>query len=172
LPAAANPAAAGPVSGRRICIDPGHDSYWVAGATGYNSDTGDRALEDRRLATSVQASLLAEIAASGYPGLDRGIKSDRYQRYSPDEMRRLLTNNAATLQAHGQNPTNCPDCYRLFTLGNNPMSLTPGRYVGVLVEVEFLSNPAVVDGFIMRPDSLDIVARGLHTGLRQYFGAE
>ena len=282
----ANPAGAGPLAGHRICIDPGHDSYWVAGASGYNSagvvprhpidgvplyeheltlsvatrlealsiadgaavcltrnhreeggtlviapydftgdgrvrtagqaiedepersqpridaangfgaevllsihfngagdrsirgtetyysDTGDRALDDRRLAASVQASLLGEMAASGYPGLDRGIKSDRYQRYSPEEMRRLLTNNAATLRAHGQDAANCPDCYRLFTLGNNPMSLTPGQYVGVLVEVEFLSNPAAVDGFIMRPDSFDIVARGLRNGVRQYFGAE
>jgi N-acetylmuramoyl-L-alanine amidase len=144
----------------------------IRGTETYYSDTGDRAEEDRRLAAGVQASLLSEMTAAGYPGLDRGIKSDRYERYSPEEMRRLLANNAAILRAHGQDAANCRDCYRLFTLGNNPMSLDPGRYAGALVEVEFLSNPAVVEGFIMRPDSFDIVARGLAIGLRQYFGAE
>ncbi len=29
--------AAGPLSGRRICLDPGHDARWVPGASGHTS---------------------------------------------------------------------------------------------------------------------------------------
>lgn len=46
-----------------------------------------------------------------------------------------------------------------------------GSGVDVLVEVEFLSNPAVVEGFFLRADSLDVIASGLRDGLLGYFGA-
>src|SRR5439155_12495914 len=113
--------------------------------------------------------LIDEMRTAGYPAVSRGVKSDRYQRYSDAEIRRLLSNNAATVRANGAEPARCPDCYRLLTLGHNPMSLHPGEYVGALAEVEFLSNPSVVEAFILRPDSLDIIARGFFQGIRRYF---
>ena len=143
----------------------------VRGTETYYSDTGVHADEDRRLAASLQSALLAEMTATGYPAFDRGIKSDRYQRYSESEMRRMLSAFSAMIRARGVDPSNCYDCYRLFTLGNNPMSREAGRYAGALVEVEFLSNPSVVSAFILRPDSLDVIARGLLNGLRQYFAS-
>ena len=48
---------------------------------------------------------------------------------------------------------------------HRPHDATPG----VLIEVEFLSNPAVVEGFLMRPESLDIIARGLMRGVLSYY---
>jgi N-acetylmuramoyl-L-alanine amidase len=147
----------------------GLDDGRVRGSEVYFSDTGPSRDEGRRLAGDLLAGLLAEMSAAGYRGQSRGVLSDRYQRYSSEEMRRLLANNAATILANGKDPANCPDCHRLLTLGNNPMSFQPGRYVGAMVEVEFLSNPEVVEDFILRPDSLDVIARGLLRGLQAYF---
>jgi N-acetylmuramoyl-L-alanine amidase len=79
--------------------------------------------------------------------------------------------NAAPITKHGHDPNNCPDCQRIGVLGNNPMSLTPSAYVGALVEVEFLSNPDVVEDFLMRPDAVDVIARGLASGVLQFFHA-
>jgi N-acetylmuramoyl-L-alanine amidase len=144
----------------------------VRGSEVYFTDGGPRPDDGRRLASRLLAALLAEMRAAGYQPLDRGIRGDAYQRYSPDETRRMFANNATIIKAHGADPANCPACYRLQTLGNNPMSLHQGQYVAALVEVEFLSNPAVVETFIMRPDSLDIIARGLLEGLRSYFAGD
>ena len=83
----------------------------------------------------------------------------------------MLANNAGAIRANGYDAAECGDCYRLLTLGNNPMSIRMGRYLAVLVEVEFLSNPDVVESFLLRPDSLDLVASGLHQGLMSYFAA-
>ena len=58
---------------------------------------------------------------------------------------------------------------RLVTNGNNPMSVRQGTYVGALVEVEFLSNPEVVERLIMRPDAFDVIARGLERGILAYY---
>jgi N-acetylmuramoyl-L-alanine amidase len=142
----------------------------VRGTEAYYTDAGARAADGRRLAAALVDGLLAEMAEAGYPGLRRGVFSDLYQRYSEEETRRLIANNQALIRANGADPAACRDCYRLLTLGNNPMSLHRGEYLGALVEVEFLSNPAVVEAFIARPDSLDIVARGLLRGTRTFFG--
>lgn len=144
----------------------------VRGTEVYFTDGGQQRQQGKLLASSLLAGLLAEMRAAGFEARDRGIRSDAYQRYSPDETSRTIANNAAIIRANGADPANCPACMRLLTTGNNPMSLHPGRYVGALVEVEFLSNPAVVEGFVMRPDSLDIVARGLVKGLRTYFSGD
>ena len=37
---------------------------------------------------------------------------------------------------------------------------------------EFLSNPAVVESFILRPDSLDIAASGVARGIIAYFNGD
>ena len=116
--------------------------------------------------------LIADLTAAGHRTVDRGIRSDRYQRYSDAQTARMIANNAGAIRANGHDPAKCSDCYRLLTLGNNPMSMNPGLYLGVLVEVEFLSNPDVVEGFLLRPDSLDVIAAGLHQGLMAYFAHE
>jgi N-acetylmuramoyl-L-alanine amidase len=147
----------------------GSDERSLRGSEVFYSDTGPRQAEGRRLAVSVLAGLLAEMRDFGYQPIDRGIKSDRYQRYTPEEMRRFIANHTAIIRANGHDPANCGDCYRLVTLGNNPMSLYPGNYAGVMAEVEFLSNPDVVEGFILRPESLDVIAQGLFRGIKAYF---
>lgn len=141
----------------------------VRGTEVYFSDTGPRAEQGRRLARLVLDGLLAEFRAIGQPAVDRGVLTDRYQRYTQAELASMIATNAATIRANGHDPSNCPDCLRLLTLGNNPMSREMGRFVGVLVEVEFLSNPTVVESLIMRPDSLDIIARGIANGILAYF---
>ena len=147
----------------------GLDDRTAYGTEVYFTDGGPRPDDGRRLGAAVLAGLLAEMRAAGFPALDRGLKSDAYQRYSPGETARLFAANAAMIRANGFDPANCQACYRLLTLGANPMSARPGAYAGVLVEVEFLSNPDVVEGFLLRPDSLDIIARGLARGLLAYF---
>jgi len=150
----------------------GLDDQSVRGTEVYYTDAGPTRGEGRRLARDILAGLLGAMSDSGYQGLDRGARSDAYQRYSPEETRRLIANNAAVVRANGADPANCPDCYRLLTLGNNPMSLHRGAYLAALVEVEFLSNPSVVEGFILRPDSLDVIARGLFEGLRSFVAGD
>jgi N-acetylmuramoyl-L-alanine amidase len=144
----------------------------VRGSEAYFTDSGPSALAGRSLSSSLLAGLLDALQAAGHPVRDRGLHSDRYQRYSAAETARLLANNAAAIRANGHDPAGCFDCYRLLTLGNNPMSARMGAYVAALIEVEFISNPDVVENFMMRPDSLDIIAAGLHQGLRSYFGQE
>jgi hypothetical protein len=147
----------------------GSSDAFVRGSEAYFSDGATNAATNRRLAASVLTELLAEMQTAGHAVTDLGIKSDAYQRYGDAEFRRMLASNATVIRANGNDPARCPDCYRLMTLGNNPMSLHGATYAGVLVEVEFLSNPAVVEDFLMRPDSLDVIARGLMRGLVGYF---
>jgi hypothetical protein len=80
-----------------------------------------------------------------------------------------LANNAIAIRERGYDPASCPVCYRLLTPGQNPMSLSAGQYLGILVEVEFLSSPYVVETFLMRAEAIDVIARGLQRGLRSYF---
>jgi len=141
----------------------------VRGTEVYHSDGAPREADGLRLATGVLDALLQELAASGFAATDRGVRSDSYQRYSTAETARSLANNAVTIRRNGADPANCADCMRLLTLGNNPMSLYAGIYVAALVEVEFLSNPDVVESLILRPDAFDVIARGLANGLRAYF---
>jgi N-acetylmuramoyl-L-alanine amidase len=150
----------------------GSDDSLVRGSEAYYTDAGPRAEEGQALARSVLAGLLAELTAAGHHTVDRGLRSDRYQRYSDAQTARMLANNAIAIRANGYDPAKCGDCFRLLTLGNNPMSMRMGRYLAVLVEVEFLSNPDVVESFLLRPDSLDLVASGLHQGLMSYFARE
>ena len=65
------------------------------------------------------------------------------------------------VRANGVDPANCLDCYRLVTLGNNPMSLHRGSYVGAVVEIDFLSNPDVVETFIKRAGKLRLTRSSL-----------
>jgi N-acetylmuramoyl-L-alanine amidase len=150
----------------------GSEDQRLRGTEVYYTDAGPREAQGRELAQSLLSALTAEMRAAGHATLDRGVRSDRYQRYSQQETLRLFANNAAVIRANGHDPGDCPDCYRQLTLGNNPMSLHRGTYVGALVEVEFLSNPDVVEGFILRPDSLDVIAKGLLQGIKGYFEAD
>jgi N-acetylmuramoyl-L-alanine amidase len=143
----------------------------VRGSEVYFTDAEPRHEERRLLAMSLLMALTEEMRGAGHNAIDRGVRSDAYQRYSPEATRRLFSHNAAAIRDKGLDPTNCAACYRLLTTGNNPMSLHAGRYVGALVEVEFLSNPDVVEDFLLRPGALDVVAQGLHNGLRDYFEA-
>jgi N-acetylmuramoyl-L-alanine amidase len=147
----------------------GSEDQRVRGSEIYFTDGGPDPEGGRHLASTVLGGLLDKLAAAGHRTTNRGVLSDNYQRYPPSDMSRLLNNNARVIRANGYDPAACRECYRLLTLGNNPMSLHRGNYLGVLVEVEFLSNPDVVDGFMLRPDSLDVIAWGLFQGLRSYF---
>jgi N-acetylmuramoyl-L-alanine amidase len=149
----------------------GSEDRRLRGTEVYHTDAGPAEAQGRRLAQSLLSALTAEMRHAGHATVDRGVRSDRYQRYTQQDTLRLFANNAAVIRANGHDPGNCPDCYRQLTLGNNPMSLHRGAYVGALVEVEFLSSPDVVEGFILRPDSLDIIASGLLQGIRGYFEA-
>lgn len=135
----------------------------------YYSDGVSTAAVGRRLATSVLDAVLQALANAGHQTRNLGVKNDAYQRYSAADTQRLFATNRQTIVANGHDPGRCPDCYRLFTLGNNPMSRERGAYVAVLVEVEFLSHPPIVEGFLMRPDALEVIARGLFEGLQRYF---
>jgi N-acetylmuramoyl-L-alanine amidase len=135
----------------------------------YYSDTGARAEQGRELADDLLSALSDEMRAAGYAAVSRAVLSDRYQRYPPAVQATFQRHNAATITQHGSDPNNCPDCQRIGVLGNNPMSLEAATYLGALVEVEFLSNPDVVEEFLMRPDAVDIIARGLARGVFQYF---
>lgn len=146
----------------------GLDDRSVRGTEAYYTDAEPWRAGARRLAESLISGLLRSMQEAGYAGLNRGARSDAYQRYSPEDTRRLFANFAGIIRANGADPARCPACYRLLTMGANPMSLNQAGYLGVLVEVEFLSNPVVVEGFILRPDSLDIIAAGLHSGLRSF----
>ncbi len=150
----------------------GLDDPRARGTEVYYTDAGPTAEAGRRLAGSMMTGLLTELRAAGHAVQDRGLRSDAYQRYSPAELRRMIESHAAVIRANGQDPARCNDCYRLFTLGNNPMSLHPATYLGVMVEVEFLSNPDVVEGLILRLDLFDVIARGLLHGIEAYSAVE
>jgi N-acetylmuramoyl-L-alanine amidase len=56
----------------------------VHGTEVYYSDTGPQAERGRDLAEHLLSALVDQINAEGYPGVSRGVRSDRYQRYPPD----------------------------------------------------------------------------------------
>jgi N-acetylmuramoyl-L-alanine amidase len=149
----------------------GSEDQRARGSEVYFTDVDAEREERRMLAASVLAGLLSELRGAGHEVVDRGLRSDAYQRYTPEATRRLFAHNASAIRENGLDPANCPTCYRLLTTGNNPMSLHLGHYIGVLIEVEFLSNPDVVEGFLLRPDAFDVVAKGLLHGLRDYYAA-
>ena len=147
----------------------GLDDRRVRGTEVYYSDAGLRQADNHRLAGALMTGLLLELRAAGFPAVDRGLRSDKYMRYSDADLHRMTGLYAGVIRANGASPEWCADCSRLVTLGNNPMSLRKGTYAGALVEVEFLSNPEVVETLIMRPDTLDVIAMGLKRGLSAYY---
>lgn len=149
----------------------GLDDRLVRGTEVYYPDTGPRQAEARRLAASLLSALIGELRLAGHAAVERGVLSDRYERYTPAEFARIMANNAHTVSAQGLDAADCYDCMRLFVLGHNPLTRERAQYVGVLVEIEFLSNPAVVEGLILRLDSLDLFARGLACGVLTYYAA-
>jgi N-acetylmuramoyl-L-alanine amidase len=148
----------------------GSEDSSLAGTEVYYSDTSPRAAEASRLGSAVMGSLLGELAPVGYVGRSRGVGSDRYVR-DPQEVRaQLLRHYASIIRSHGVDPDNCPQCDGLLPLGNNPFSLHLGTYVGALVEVEYMTNPDVVERLLLRPDVVDVVARGLASGILAFYG--
>src|SRR5207237_3997060 len=118
----------------------------------YYTDGGPREASNRLLASSLLDAMLSQLRDAGFDATSRGIRSDLYQRYSAEETRNLILHNANVVHANGYDPANCRECMRLLTTGNNPMSVRMGNYTSALVEVEFISNPDVVETLIMRPD--------------------
>jgi N-acetylmuramoyl-L-alanine amidase len=142
----------------------------MRGTEVYYSKGSPREIEGYALASALLKAMLSTLEEVGYPSISRGVLSDAYQRYPSETVRRLLSNNAAAIRSKGLDPASCLDCARLVTLGNNPMSLTNGAFVAALVEVEFLSNPDVVESLTLRPDLFDLLARALRDGLIEFFG--
>jgi N-acetylmuramoyl-L-alanine amidase len=142
----------------------------LTGTEVYYSDTSPRAADASRLGSAVMSSLLAELASVGYAGHSRGVGSDRYPR-DPQEVRAQLTRHyAAIIRSHGIEPDDCPQCDGLIPLGNNPFSLHLGTYTAALVEVEYMTNPDVVERLLLRPDVVDVVSRGLASGILAFYG--
>lgn len=144
----------------------------VRGTEVYYTDGGPRAEPNRFLSTSLLESLLVELRGAGFDATSRGVRSDLYQRYAPADTQRMIRQHAAIIRANGHDPANCRECLRLFTNGNNPMSVRLGAYVSAMVEVEFLSNPDVVRDLILRPDAFDLIARGLERGVLAYYAGQ
>ena len=144
----------------------------MRGTEVYYSKGSTREIEGYVLASSLLEAMLSTLEEVAYPSISRGVLSDAYQRYPSETVRRLLSNNSAAIRSKGLDPTSCLDCARLVTLGNNPMSQTNGIFVAALVEVEFLSNPDVVESLILRPDLYDLLAKALRDGLIEYFGSD
>jgi N-acetylmuramoyl-L-alanine amidase len=142
-----------------------------SGTEAYYSDLSARADESFRLGASVLDRLLAALRAAGYEPTDRGVASDRYTQRTPAQRARLLAHNDATIRSHGVDPADCPQCDGLLPLGANPVSLHLGNYTAALIEVEYMTNPDVVEQLLLRPDVVDLVARGLADGILAYYGA-
>jgi N-acetylmuramoyl-L-alanine amidase len=149
----------------------GSEDPSVSGTEVYYSDTSPRAEESLRLATGVMNALLAEFASVGYPAHSRGVGNDRYGRRPPEIRSLLVRHYDAIIRSHGVDPDNCPACDGLLPLGNNPFSLHLGTYVAALVEVEYMTNADVVEQLLLRPDVVDVVARGLADGILAFYGA-
>jgi N-acetylmuramoyl-L-alanine amidase len=147
----------------------GNEDPEVRGTEVYYSDVGPLAERGRTLAEALLRATLDELRGGGYEPSNRGVLSDRFERYPSEVSDAFRRNNAPAIIANGADPGDCADCTRLGVLGNNPMSLHMGTYVGALVEVEFLSNPYVVETLLMRADSVDLIAAGLASGLLAYF---
>jgi N-acetylmuramoyl-L-alanine amidase len=131
-----------------VCI---HNNGGPAGESGtevwYNRG---RPFSDRNLtlAKMVQAHLVGEIRALGYPARDRGIKDDARFRVVGGKV------------------------YNLYVLGPGtpPMPHTPTQMPGVLGESLFLSNPGDV-AMLRQERTLDAIAKGYHDAIAEYFKA-
>jgi N-acetylmuramoyl-L-alanine amidase len=143
----------------------GSDDPSVSGTEVYWSDFVPEAAQNRALADALRRHLLTAMREAGHPARDRGIHDDIFERATAAQRARSLAHNQAAIVANGFDPRDCRDCRRLLVLGKNPMSKVMGSYVGALVEVEYLSNPNVVEGFLLREDSVEIIARGLRDGI-------
>jgi N-acetylmuramoyl-L-alanine amidase len=148
----------------------GSEDSTRSGTEVYYSDTSPRAAESIRLGEAVMRSVLAELASVGYAGLDRGVAHDRYVRDSREVRSQLIGHYDAIIRSHGVDPANCPQCDGLLPLGNNPFSLHLGMYVAALAEVEYMTNPDVVERLLLRPDVVDVVSRGLAQGIFAFYG--
>jgi N-acetylmuramoyl-L-alanine amidase len=148
----------------------GSENPSTAGTEVYYSDTSPRAADSGRLGSTVMSSLLAELASAGYAGHNRGVANDRYVRDPPDVRAQLVRHYAPIIRSHGVDPENCPQCDGLLPFGNNPFSLHLGSYSAALVEVEYMTNPDVVEQLLLRPDVVDIVSRGLAHGILAFYG--
>jgi N-acetylmuramoyl-L-alanine amidase len=149
----------------------GSEDSSVSGTEVYYSDTSPRAAEAVRLGSAVMSSLLTELASVGYAGQNRGVAHDRYERDPLDVRAELKQHYAAIIRSHRVDPDNCPQCDGLLPLGNNPFSLHLGAYTAALVEVEYMTNPAVVEQLLLRAGVVDVVSRGLANGILAFYGA-
>jgi N-acetylmuramoyl-L-alanine amidase len=147
----------------------GVDDPEVRGSEVYYADVEGFAARDRALAAALLAALLDAFRSVGDDPVDRGVRSDLYEHDSSRALSAFLEHNAAMIVANGADPSDCPDCQRLGVLGHNPMSRHEGTYIGALIEMEFLSNPDVVESLLLRPDAVDLLASGLRNGLLTYF---
>lgn len=148
----------------------GSENSNLAGTEVYYSDTNAYAADSSRLGSAVMSSLLAELESVGYGGHSRGVASDRYARRTEADRAELIRHYADIIRSHGVDPADCPQCDGLLPLGNNPYSLHLGTYAAALVEVEYMTNPDVVEGLLLRPDVVDVVSRGLAQGILAFYG--
>ena len=131
----------------------------ISGVEVYYADIGPDQEDSRRFAQALLDGLLQEMARAGYTPRNRGVRSDRIK---PEYLKYA--------HLYGQNER-CTDCTRLLSLGQNPLLFRRGQWpVGALVEALFLSSPQDV-AFLRRPDALEVIANGLHQGIRAYFQA-
>jgi N-acetylmuramoyl-L-alanine amidase len=147
----------------------GSDDPSASGTEVYLPDASPRLEDARRLGEAVMDSLIAGLADAGYVGHSRGVR-DQYPARSPEVRALLLNHYDAIIRSHGVDPADCPQCDGLLPLGNNPLALHLGNYVAALVEVEYMTNPDVVEALLLRPDVVDIVARSLARGILAYYG--
>jgi N-acetylmuramoyl-L-alanine amidase len=148
----------------------GSDDSNLSGTEVYYPDTSPRAAEGLRLGSAVMSSLLTELASAEYAGRDRGVRSDRYARRQQADRAQLIGHYADVISSHGVDPQHCPQCDGLLPLGNNPFALHLGTYAAALVEVEYMTNPDVVERLLLHPDVVDIVSRGLANGILAFYG--
>ena len=147
----------------------GNDDPSVSGTEVYLPDASPRLEKARRLGEAIMDAVIADLTAAGHSARSRGIM-DRYAARPPELRARLLRHYDAIIRSHGVDPADCPQCDGLLPLGNNPFALHLGNYVAALVEVEYMTNPDVVESLLLRPDVVDIVARALARGILAYYG--
>jgi N-acetylmuramoyl-L-alanine amidase len=147
----------------------GNDDPTVRGTEAYYSDDVPSASDGRALGEALVAATLDELRARGLRAVDRGTHDDIFGRYDPSVRSRSLRHNAAAITANGHDPATCEDCRRLVILGNNPTSIHMGTYLGVLVELEYLSSRDVVQEVMLRDDVAELFATALRNGLVAWF---
>src|SRR5262245_23369962 len=68
----------------------GLDDRRVRGTEVYYTDGGPLEASNRLLASSLLEGTLSALRGAGFDATSRGIRSDLYQRYSPEDTRRLI----------------------------------------------------------------------------------